>query len=165
VRIRPLRNGDMPAVFAIEQVVFPDDSWTDEMFASELAQPQTRHYIVAEDDGVLVGYGGLSIVGGHQGDVQTLAVRADRQGEGIGRALLTELVAVAEARGCKEVFLDVRVDNDRARSLYQRTGFTEIGVRRGYYQPSGADAVVMCVQVARFSGGASGGASGKAQPP
>ena len=152
VRIRLLRQADLPDVFAIEQNVFPDDSWTDAMFASELAQRKTRHYIVAEEDGLIVGYGGLSVVGGHQGDVQTLAVRAERQGEGIGAALLAELIGVAQARGCREVFLDVRADNDRARSLYLRTGFTEIGVRRGYYQPSGADAIVMCLPIGRFQG-------------
>jgi ribosomal-protein-alanine N-acetyltransferase len=39
--------------------------------------------------------------------------------------------------------LEVREDNPRARQLYSRHGFTEVGVRRGYYQPSGVDAVVM----------------------
>jgi ribosomal-protein-alanine N-acetyltransferase len=39
--------------------------------------------------------------------------------------------------------LEVRQDNPRARGLYLRHGFEEIGIRRGYYQPSGVDAVVM----------------------
>jgi len=39
--------------------------------------------------------------------------------------------------------LEVREDNPRARQLYSRHGFTEVGIRRGYYQPSGVDAVVM----------------------
>ena len=37
----------------------------------------------------------------------------------------------------------MREDNPRARQLYQRHGFAEAGIRRGYYQPSGVDAVVM----------------------
>ena len=41
------------------------------------------------------------------------------------------------------MLLEVRADNEAAQRLYQRRGFTEIGRRRGYYQPSGADAVVM----------------------
>ena len=48
-----------------------------------------------------------------------------------------------------EVVLEVRKDNPRARRLYLRHGFTEIGIRRGYYQPSGVDAVVMRKVLAR----------------
>ena len=76
-------------------------------------------------------------------------MRADRQGEGIGTALLADLIATAAARKCREVFLEVRADNDRARLLYRRTGFSEVGVRRGYYQPSGADAIVMRLRMPR----------------
>ncbi len=143
VRIRPARHDDLHDILAIERSVFPEDAWTEEMFASELSQPATRHYIVAEADGVVAGYAGLSAVPGHQGDVQTIAVRADHQGRGIGTAMLNDLIATAAARNCREIFLEVRADNDRARLLYLRTGFTEVGVRRGYYQPSGADAIVM----------------------
>jgi ribosomal-protein-alanine N-acetyltransferase len=64
-------------------------------------------------------------------------------GRGTGTALLTALVAEAARRGCQEVLLEVREDNPRARQLYLRHGFAEIGIRRGYYQPSGVDAVVM----------------------
>ena len=69
--------------------------------------------------------------------------RYRRWGEGIGGALLDGLLTEAARRGCTEVFLEVRVDNDRAQRLYRRRGFTEIGIRRGYYQPSGTDALVM----------------------
>jgi ribosomal-protein-alanine N-acetyltransferase len=47
------------------------------------------------------------------------------------------------------VLLEVRADNEHAQGLYRRRGFTEVGRRRGYYQPSGADAVVMKREVSR----------------
>jgi len=75
--------------------------------------------------------------------VLTLAVAAHRWGEGIGGALLDGLLTEAARRGCSEVFLEVRVDNDRAQRLYRGRGFIDIGIRRGYYQPSGTDALVM----------------------
>jgi ribosomal-protein-alanine N-acetyltransferase len=149
VRIRRLRDSDLSAVLDIERKVFPEDAWSEQMFASELAQPATSYYIVAEADGTVAGYAGLSAVAGRQGDVQTIAVRVDRQGEGIGTALLADLIATAAARKCGELFLEVRADNDRARRLYRRTGFTQVGVRRGYYQPSGADAIVMRLRLPR----------------
>lgn len=134
----------MPAVMALERELFPEDAWTPEMFAGEIKQPASRRlYLVAEEGTVLIGYAGMMFTGGPQADVVTLAVSAARWGEGTGTALLTALVDEAATRGCTEVFLEVREDNPRARRLYQRNGFTEAGIRRGYYQPSGVDAVVM----------------------
>jgi [ribosomal protein S18]-alanine N-acetyltransferase len=144
VRLRLLTVADMPAVMALEQELFPEDAWTQEMFAGEFAQSASRRlYLVAEEDGALVGYAGMMFTGGTQADVVTLAVDPDRWGEGAGTALLSALVDEATKRGYAEVLLEVREDNPRARRLYLRHGFTEIGIRRGYYQPSGANAVVM----------------------
>jgi ribosomal-protein-alanine N-acetyltransferase len=85
----------------------------------------------------------MMFTGGSQADVVTLAVTPDRWGEGTGTALLQALVDEADKRGYEEVLLEVREDNPRARRLYLRHGFAEAGIRRGYYQPSGVDAVVM----------------------
>jgi len=144
VRLRELKQADMPAIIALEQELFPEDAWTPEMFAAEFAQPPSRRlYLVAEDGNALVGYAGMMFTGGSQADVVTLAVTPDRWGQGTGTALLTALVDEADKRGYEEVLLEVREDNPRARRLYLRHGFTEVGIRRGYYQPSGVDAVVM----------------------
>ncbi len=144
VRLRTISMADMPAIIALERELFPEDAWTPEMFAGEFAQPASRRlYLAAEEGDALIGYAGMMFADGAQADVVTLAVRTARWGEGTGSALLSALVAAAEARGCTEVLLEVREDNPRARRLYLRHGFTEIGIRHGYYQPSGVDAVVM----------------------
>jgi ribosomal-protein-alanine N-acetyltransferase len=144
VRLREMTRADMPRIMALEQKLFPDDAWTPEMFAAEFAQPASRRlYLVAEEGDTLIGYAGMMFTGGPQADVVTLAVEPSRWGRGTGTALLTALVDEAVRRGCAEVLLEVREDNPRARRLYLREGFTEIGIRRGYYQPSGVDAVVM----------------------
>jgi ribosomal-protein-alanine N-acetyltransferase len=88
-----------------------------------------------------VAYGGL-IAYPDEAHIATIGVTAKRQGEGIGARLLDELLAEADRRS-PVVLLEVRADNERAQELYRRRGFTEIGRRRGYYQPSGTDAVVM----------------------
>jgi ribosomal-protein-alanine N-acetyltransferase len=144
VRLRKMRRADMTAIMALEQELFPEDAWTPEMFAAEFAQPPSRRlYLVAEAGNALIGYAGMMFAGGSQADVVTLAVAPARWGEGTGTALLTALVDEAGKRGYQEVLLEVRKDNPRARRLYLRHGFTEVGIRRGYYQPSGVDAVVM----------------------
>jgi ribosomal-protein-alanine N-acetyltransferase len=142
VVLRPMRWWDITAAVALERALFAADPWTQPGFWSELAGvPATRYYVVAEDAGRLVGYAGLLTVAG-EADVQTVAVQADRQGSGVGRVLVEDLLAEAARRGCTQVMLEVREDNAAARALYAGVGFTDVGLRRGYYGP-GADAVVM----------------------
>jgi [ribosomal protein S18]-alanine N-acetyltransferase len=141
--IRPMTTADLPGVLALERALFPEDAWSEETFLGELADRSgTRHYLVSDDAGEIVGYAGLAAAGG-QGDIQTIGVHHGRWGLGIGSSLLTALIDEAAARGCGEVFLEVRADNGRAQRLYERFGFERVGVRKRYYQPSGVDAIVM----------------------
>ncbi|MFB9836948.1 ribosomal protein S18-alanine N-acetyltransferase [Actinoallomurus acaciae] len=146
MKVRDLTLDDLPAVLELEHLLFTDEAWSEETYRGELVDRSgTRRYVAVEDDGVLAGWAGLSAVAG-QGDVLTIGVRPELQGRGIGSALLTALLEEAAVRGCAEIFLDVRADNDRARRLYERFGFTAVGVRKRYYQPSGVDAIVMMRQ-------------------
>jgi [ribosomal protein S18]-alanine N-acetyltransferase len=143
VRLRPMTTADLDTVLTLELALFGDEAWSRQMLAGELdQQPATRLYLIAEDDGQIVGYAGL-LAAGHQADVLTIAVDTTRWGRGVGSALIRQLLAEATGRGCTEVFLEVRADNARAQSLYRWWGFTDVGIRRGYYQPSGTDAIVM----------------------
>jgi [ribosomal protein S18]-alanine N-acetyltransferase len=142
-RLRPMKPADLTAVLELERELFGEEAWSRAMLRGELAQqPRSRYYLVAEDNEVIVGYAGL-LAAGSQGEVLTLAVAGRRWGQGTGSALLEALLAEAARRGCTEVFLEVRTDNVRAQLLYLRYGFVQIGIRRGYYQPSGTDAIVM----------------------
>jgi [ribosomal protein S18]-alanine N-acetyltransferase len=141
--LRAMTAADLDAVLGLEHALFGEESWSRQMLEAELAaQPRSRYYLVAADGGVITGYAGL-MVASNQADVLTLAVAADRWGQGTGTALLEALLAEASRRGCTEVFLEVRTDNERAQRLYRSHGFSQIGIRKGYYQPSGADALVM----------------------
>jgi ribosomal-protein-alanine N-acetyltransferase len=140
-----MRLADLPAVLVLEEELFAPDTWTAAMYRDELARTDTRWYLVAEDgsgdDVAVVGYAGL-IAYPDEAHVATIGVATARQGEGIGARLLDELLVEADRRS-PVVLLEVRADNELAQGLYRRRGFAEIGRRRGYYQPSGADAVVM----------------------
>jgi ribosomal-protein-alanine N-acetyltransferase len=153
-RLRPMVAADLAEVAALEHELFPDDPWTARMFAEEVAQPpESRLYLVAEAAAggpVLAGYAGMMFTpDGIQADVLTIAVRPERWGGGIGSSLLAALIQSATDRRCAEVLLEVRADNPRAHGLYRRRGFEEIGIRRGYYQPSGMDAIVMRKELSR----------------
>jgi len=170
VELRTATVADLEPIMAIERAEFPDDAWPAELMAAELAAEFGR-YLVAVDGEEVLGYAGVR-VGGEQADVQTIAVIPERRREGLGRALLRELLAEAARRGAVEAFLEVREDNPGARRLYAAEGFAEVARRRGYY-PGGVDAVVMRAALpvsgqergaagASAVGGASGTASGTA---
>ncbi|MGK5733174.1 ribosomal protein S18-alanine N-acetyltransferase [Streptomyces sp. URMC 124] len=142
-----MRWWDIGPVLELERALFPDDAWSKGLFWSELAHARgagaTRRYVVAEnDEGRVVGYAGLAAIDG-TGDVQTIAVSQDHWSTGLGSRLLRELLTAATDFECREVLLEVRVDNTRAQRLYERFGFEGVGVRRGYYQPGNIDALVM----------------------
>ena len=145
--LRVMRPEDLDAVLGLEDALFGNEAWSRQMMEAELQEQQrSRYYLVADSDGVIDGYAGLLVIA-DQADVLTLAVAAGRWGQGTGSALLQALIAETARRGCSELFLEVRVDNDRAQRLYRRYGFSQIGIRKGYYQPSGADALVMRLDV------------------
>jgi ribosomal-protein-alanine N-acetyltransferase len=92
-----------------------------------------------------VGYGGLAVLAGPpsaEAEVHTLGVHPDRQGAGVGRQLLAGLLGRADELRAT-VFLEVRTDNEPALALYRSVGFEQVGLRRNYYRPSGADAYTM----------------------
>jgi N6-L-threonylcarbamoyladenine synthase len=150
VLFRTAEVADLPALMHLETTTFVSDAWSADAMRGELT---ARHgwYVVAVDeaDGAILGYAGLSCPrGAHAADVQTIAVADGSRGRGIGRALLTRLVAEAHSRGAREVLLEVRADNPVAQSLYSSLGFEAIAVRPHYYQPDDVDAVVMRVALA-----------------
>ena len=138
VVLAPMRWWHLPGVDAVERQLFPDEPWGPALFWSELGQVDTRHYLVALAGPDLVGYAGLC---DHPDEafVQTMAVAPAAQGRGLGARLLEALLAEAERRGHRTTSLEVRADNAPAQRLYERYGFVQDGVRRGYYR-GGVDA-------------------------
>jgi [ribosomal protein S18]-alanine N-acetyltransferase len=148
LRLRPAHPQDLDDVMWLEHASFPTDAWSASQMSGELHSPY-GHYVVVEtaDDAgapTVVGYAGLSSLPGDPvADVQTIAVSAERRGQGIGRALFEELLAEARRRGVGEVFLEVRADNPVAQAMYTGFGFEHIATRPRYYQPDDVDAWVM----------------------
>jgi [ribosomal protein S18]-alanine N-acetyltransferase len=139
--ISKLRWWQIDELLPIEVDLFGDEAWTAAMFWNELANG--HHYLVAQaPDGTVLGYGGLA-VGYEEGWINNIAVRRDQQRHGIGRALLEALLDQARRQHVKQVLLEVSVDNVAAQRLYAGYGFEVIGVRKGYYQPTNTDALVM----------------------
>ena len=144
VEIGPLLAADAERCAELERALFPDESpWPPSAFLEEIRSPH-NHYFAAREDGALLGYAGVSLLGGSSAsaEVHNIGVDPAAQGRGVGRLLLDALLALADKNG-GPVLLDVREGNGPAIRLYERAGFRKIGERKRYYMPSGADAVVM----------------------
>lgn len=134
---------DLDAIMVIERRSFPTDAWSAEAMAAELSGAYS-HFLVDEEEGTVLGYGGLRAVrGAADADIQTIAFLEEHRGAGRGRTLLRALLAEGSVRGAREVFLEVRADNPGAEGLYISEGFVEIARRPRYYQPDDVDAIVM----------------------
>lgn len=162
VHLRDATHHDLEAVWASEREVYGAEAWSLEAMREEILG-EHRRYVVIErrteagtdsntDAGgssgtsTIVGYAGLLVLG-TDGDIQTIAVAPGVRGAGYGRLMMTELLDEAARRGARQVFLDVRADNQVARDLYTSLGFQQIGVRPRYYQPDDIDAIVMQLQM------------------
>ena len=133
------------AVMPYEGELFGPEAWTARGYRSELADHRSRAYLVALDADAgdrLVGWGGVLLLG-ESAEVLTVGVVPDARRLGVGTALLDALEGHARDRGAREMFLEVRVDNDGAIALYEHRGYARIGTRRGYYEHGRVDAVVM----------------------
>jgi ribosomal-protein-alanine N-acetyltransferase len=131
------------ALMRYEREMFATEAWSAGSYRAELADTARRHYVAAEDpDGQLLGWAGVMVIG-DTAEVLTVGVVPAARRRGIARQLLAALLGEARRRGAREVFLEVRVDNEPALTLYESEGFGRVGTRRGYYDLGRVDAVIM----------------------
>ena len=140
MRVERFRWWHIADVMPLEEDLFGEEKWSSAMFWNELAQ--RNFYLVAMDESEVAGYAGLAVTH-DEAWVQNIAVRRTAQRRGVGRELLEALLAEAARRGIKKTLLEVAVDNAPAQRLYATYDFEPVGIRRGYYQPSNTDALVM----------------------
>ena len=149
--MRAMTEIDVDEVLRIEREVqaYP---WSRGNFMDALS----HGYVCQVDtqDAVIRGYAvlmadftntGLQHAGSEEAELLTIGVAATQQRKGLGRAMLREMLEAMRAKNLRRVFLEVRASNLAALALYRSAGFTQIGVRRGYYQNAqgNEDAVTM----------------------
>lgn len=140
VKVRPMMMEDCAAVAEMEHQLF-SDSWSEKSVLEMLSRPDSI-CIVAGKSGQTAGY----ILAYHAVDeveIARIGVVKEMQRQGVARLLLTELCSMSRKKGMSRIVLDVRVGNTAARSLYEKCGFQEDGIRRHFYEAPGEDAVLM----------------------
>ena len=136
---RPLAPDDLAYVAALERQIHAAP-WTLGNFRDALAAGYCT--MVGEREGRIVAFGVLMLAPG-EAQILNLSVVPDARRQGLGRALLRRLVDVAVRTGAEQCFLEVRVSNDAAQTMYRRFGYAPAGVRKNYYSETNEDALVM----------------------
>ena len=138
--LREMLVEDLDKMMEIEEDLFAVP-WTKEGYFTFLTRKDAM-FLVVEEKGEILGYCGLLMVL-DEGDVTNVAVKRDRQREGIGNFLMESMLRLAYEQGIRTVHLEVRVGNSVAVRLYERLGFVKDGIRKGYYTDPVEDAVLM----------------------
>jgi [ribosomal protein S18]-alanine N-acetyltransferase len=92
----------------------------------------------------------MAQLAGDEAEILSIGVAPDWQQKGLGRRLLDGLGRALQKAEAKKLFLEVAADNDAALKLYSRAGFLGTGLRRGYYERTGAppvDAVTLALRL------------------
>ena len=130
--LRAARARDLDSLYALDQACFePDIAYTRGQLRDLLSRDHAVG-LVAEIDGALAGFAIGHRTGG-RGHVVTLDVSGGRRRQGVGRALLRELLERLEAAGARTIRLEVDLRNRGAIRFYERLGFRETRRLRGYY--------------------------------
>lgn len=139
--IRFMRLRDVDAVAEIEENTFARP-WSRESFRQELTRNAVARYLVAEENGEILGYAGAWVIL-DESHITNIAVREDARGRGLGKRLTSELLQVLSNLGACYATLEVRVSNERAQNLYKSLGFVTVGKRKRYYEDNNEDAWLM----------------------
>lgn len=151
---RPMVVADLDVVMPVETSAY-SHPWTRGNFIDSLAAGY-RTLLQCDTEGGVLAYS-VALPGFEETHLLNLTVAPVHQGQGLGSALLAELADWARARGDAALWLEVRPSNVRARTLYQRRGFVEVGLRRHYYPADKGqreDAVVMRLDLQAVTGSA-----------
>ena len=132
---------DIPGVQVIERHSFPTP-WSMRAFVSEITENDCAHYFVMRNGRQVVGYVGMWLIL-DEGHITNIAVHPSWRRRGIGTRLLKAIAAHAYRQGARRMTLEVRRSNYKAQALYEKFGYSVVGVRPKYYLDDGEDALIM----------------------
>ncbi|XHS78889.1 ribosomal protein S18-alanine N-acetyltransferase [Burkholderiaceae bacterium UC74_6] len=143
LQLRVMMLGDLDEIVPIEAVCYVAP-WSRGNFIDSLAAGYEAR-VLRGDGGELLGYF-IAMPGYEEMHLLNITVAPAHQGRGLALVMLDELRELCRRHAAPQLWLEVRVSNERARAIYRRYGFAEVGQRRGYYPTPGGpreDAVLM----------------------
>jgi ribosomal-protein-alanine N-acetyltransferase len=144
LQLKPLEAGQLNQVVELDQICL-GGLWSLDGYRREIESPNSTLLAISlssNREEKLIGLGCLwSIL--EEAHITILAVHPDFQGRGLGKLLLFSLLQDAVKRQLERATLEVSEHNQVALSLYQKFGFKIAGQRKGYYQKTGEDALIL----------------------
>ena len=129
-------------ILEIEKNSFPSP-WRLPQFLDELTNPVSHLWGLLEEERI-VGYICFWMVA-DEIHIMNIAIHPDMRKKGLATFILKRLIEMATDKGATQIWLEVRPSNRAAISLYNGFGFKEMGVRKGYYTDTHADAIIMAL--------------------
>jgi len=135
-----MKEEDIDSVLEVSSLSF-SIPWSKDSYIQELTNPIAR-YLVAKIDNKIVGFVGTWIVL-DESHITNIAIHPNYRKQGIGSSLLEAFLKYCKSQGCIAFTLEVRNSNKAARTLYEKYNFKQEGVRKGYYEDTKEDAIIM----------------------
>lgn len=124
------------SILAVLDDVYETSPWTLEQIRSDLNLDTTEYFFEYDEDHMIAFLSIQQLIG--EIEITNIAVKKAYQGQGVAGRLLSNLAERGE-----DLFLEVRESNEKAQKLYQKNGFKQVGVRKGYYSNPIENALVM----------------------
>ena len=140
-QLLPMTRELAPGAARLDQQVFPGEAWSTEAFLREADAPGSCYFTVVLD-GEVIGFAGMRQVL-DECSVTNIAVAPEYRRQGLGRALLGQLIDRCRETGAAFLTLEVRASNQPAINLYESMGFSPEGRRKNFYRQPAEDAILM----------------------
>ena len=147
VRLRKMHKDDLPNILNIEAKNY-QYPWRENVFKDCFIATSYSNWVCEDEAENIIGYAVLSI-GAGEAHVINISIAPEVQGQGLGYKMMTHLIKIATKKA-ETMFLEVRPSNQGAIHLYNKLGFNEVGLRKGYYPAENGqreDAVILALEL------------------
>ena len=138
--IREMTVKDISQAVEIENTCF-SLPWSEKSFQESITREDTIFLVSEEQTSVITGYIGMYL-SFDEGNITNVAVSPQHRKKGYGEALVSAAKEKAKEKQIEKIFLEVRVSNSPAISLYEKMGFENLGVRKNFYEKPNEDGII-----------------------
>lgn len=142
-----LKEEHIEGLCSLDELCF-NIPWTKKMFYEELKNDRALYFVAVLGEQV-VGYGGIWVVL-DEAQITNIAVHPDFRRMKVASTLLKKLIVHCNEKKLKQITLEVRVGNVSAINLYQKHGFSKVGLRKKYYADNLEDALIMTAKLLSY---------------